>query len=179
MGARVYNPITGRFTSPDPVPGGNENAYNYPNDPIGDFDVDGNMAEWALAAEAAIGSAELADLSMDWNPIGWGIAGVLGLAAVGIFIADAASAGGSAAEAKAHRGGRNGGNSDRKSSSSNTSKTKKAARARAKRDAKRSSCGEYRGLCAKKDHYHVDYKQGDREHTVHYRWRPGNGNKKK
>jgi large repetitive protein len=28
MGARVYNPVTGRFGSPDPVPGGNENPYS-------------------------------------------------------------------------------------------------------------------------------------------------------
>ncbi|MDM4764385.1 RHS repeat-associated core domain-containing protein [Galbitalea sp. SE-J8] len=44
MGVRVYNPITGRFTSPDPVPGGNENAYNYPNDPVNSFDLDGRLA---------------------------------------------------------------------------------------------------------------------------------------
>lgn len=41
MGARLYNPVTGRFTSGDRVPGGNENAYNYPNDPINQFDADG------------------------------------------------------------------------------------------------------------------------------------------
>jgi RHS repeat-associated protein len=28
LGARIYNPTTGQFTSTDPVPGGNENAYN-------------------------------------------------------------------------------------------------------------------------------------------------------
>ena len=33
MGARVYNPETNQFTSPDPVKGGNENSYTYPNDP--------------------------------------------------------------------------------------------------------------------------------------------------
>ena len=30
MGARLYNPGTGRSTSVDPVTRGNENAYNYP-----------------------------------------------------------------------------------------------------------------------------------------------------
>jgi RHS repeat-associated protein len=41
MGARLYDPVTGRFTSPDPVTGGNENAYNYPNDPINQSDFTG------------------------------------------------------------------------------------------------------------------------------------------
>jgi RHS repeat-associated protein len=43
MGERVYNPRTGRFTSQDPVPGANENAYNYPNDPVNLEDLTGEM----------------------------------------------------------------------------------------------------------------------------------------
>jgi RHS repeat-associated protein len=43
MGARLYNATTGRFTSTDPEPGGNENAYNYPNDPVNMFDLDGAL----------------------------------------------------------------------------------------------------------------------------------------
>ena len=41
MGARLYNPMTGAFTSVDPVFGGNTTAYAYPQDPINMVDLDG------------------------------------------------------------------------------------------------------------------------------------------
>lgn len=41
MGVRLYNPVTGLFTSVDPVPGGNTTAYAYPQDPVNMFDFDG------------------------------------------------------------------------------------------------------------------------------------------
>jgi RHS repeat-associated protein len=47
MGARLYNPITGLFTSVDPVDGGNTTDYAYPQDPINKYDLDGNA--WVLA----------------------------------------------------------------------------------------------------------------------------------
>jgi RHS repeat-associated protein len=49
MGDRLYNATTGRFTSPDPEPGGNPNAYTYPLDPINMFDLDGH---WGWASKA-------------------------------------------------------------------------------------------------------------------------------
>lgn len=49
MGVRVYNPLTGRFTSTDPVPGGSANPYEYGNqDPINNFDLNGQWyATWS------------------------------------------------------------------------------------------------------------------------------------
>ncbi|MFF9650793.1 RHS repeat-associated core domain-containing protein [Streptomyces sp. NPDC014622] len=41
MGVRLYNPVTGRFLSVDPVYGGGENRYGYPGDPVNQFDIDG------------------------------------------------------------------------------------------------------------------------------------------
>ncbi|MFG3679405.1 RHS repeat-associated core domain-containing protein [Micromonospora chalcea] len=52
MGVRLYNPVTGRFLSVDPVYGGNHNAYVYPADPVNKLDLDGRM--WSWVAEAAL-----------------------------------------------------------------------------------------------------------------------------
>jgi len=45
MGVRGYNPVTGQFLSPDPIQGGNETTYNYPNDPINSRDITGQFDE--------------------------------------------------------------------------------------------------------------------------------------
>jgi RHS repeat-associated protein len=46
MGVRLYNPATARFLSTDPVPGGNNNTYTYPNDPINNYDTTGQCGLW-------------------------------------------------------------------------------------------------------------------------------------
>jgi large repetitive protein len=52
MGARVYNPCSGGFTSTDPVPGGNTTAYSYPQDPVSQADLDGNMLNPAFNGDS-------------------------------------------------------------------------------------------------------------------------------
>ncbi|WP_425954629.1 RHS repeat-associated core domain-containing protein [Xylanimonas sp. McL0601] len=59
MGARLYNAVTGQFTSRDPVPGGNTTAYAYPQDPVNGMDLQGLMAEAVLVAAAFGGSLSL------------------------------------------------------------------------------------------------------------------------
>jgi hypothetical protein len=54
MGVRRYNPVTGRFLSPDPVRGGNDNSYTYPLDPCNQSDLTG------LACDSRL---------RDWIPI--------------------------------------------------------------------------------------------------------------
>ena len=49
MGVRLYNSVTGQFTSVDPLVGGNSTAYAYPQDPINQYDLDGNAWGWAKA----------------------------------------------------------------------------------------------------------------------------------
>jgi RHS repeat-associated protein len=47
MGVRLYNPSTGRFLQPDPVPGGSATAYDYCNaEPINCTDLDGQSRRW-------------------------------------------------------------------------------------------------------------------------------------
>ncbi|MBM6405314.1 hypothetical protein JQN72_13800 [Phycicoccus sp. CSK15P-2] len=46
MGVRYYNPTRGLFTALDPIPGGNDTAYAYPNDPVNTYDLDGRRWSW-------------------------------------------------------------------------------------------------------------------------------------
>jgi RHS repeat-associated protein len=54
MGVRLYNPTTGRFLSVDPVYGGNNNPYTYPNDPINANDLDGRVSSWIVGSAVGI-----------------------------------------------------------------------------------------------------------------------------
>lgn len=49
MGARLYNPATGLFTSRDPGEGGNSTTYTHPQDPIGMQDISG---QWGWFRDA-------------------------------------------------------------------------------------------------------------------------------
>ena len=66
MGARLYNPATGLFTSLDPVYGGNDTPYAYPNDPINKQDISGEFG-----------------LGWDTLKMGLGIAAVFGCSVCG------------------------------------------------------------------------------------------------
>ncbi|WP_369369843.1 DNRLRE domain-containing protein [Promicromonospora sp. Populi] len=65
MGARLYNKVTGLFTSVDPVEGGNTTAYTYPQDPVNSSDLDGKSAKrwwkkngkWVLLGAAVLAIA--------------------------------------------------------------------------------------------------------------------------
>jgi RHS repeat-associated protein len=77
MGVRLYSPLTGRFLSVDPIPGGNANAYTYPVDPINKYDLSGKWGiDWRSVGK--------------WTAIG---AGVLGAVACGILVVCAVAVG--------------------------------------------------------------------------------------
>ncbi|MBD9700160.1 hypothetical protein IGS67_11775 [Flavimobilis sp. GY10621] len=54
MGVRLFNSVTGLFTALDPVVGGNESVYGYPNDPINKLDLDGRASRWKLPDRESI-----------------------------------------------------------------------------------------------------------------------------
>jgi large repetitive protein len=60
MGARLYNPVSGLFTSVDPIEGGNTTAYAYPQDPISKNDVTGLRSGRQHSSPRAYSDAESA-----------------------------------------------------------------------------------------------------------------------
>ncbi|XVX18968.1 RHS repeat-associated core domain-containing protein [Actinomycetota bacterium] len=74
MGDRLYNPVTGNFTSRDPQFGGNTTTYTYPQDPINQTDLDGHRRFWKRASFwRKVGKAAL-----------WGSMFIPGLGAAGL-----------------------------------------------------------------------------------------------
>ncbi|GAA3485813.1 hypothetical protein GCM10018966_103460 [Streptomyces yanii] len=102
MGVRLYNPVTGRFLSTDPVYSGGANAYAYPADPINNFDLDGRKVQakynknsrscsfWQGTCVIKLSRARAWKAS--WDIIGgataWGVSAALfGVASAGILSA--------------------------------------------------------------------------------------------
>jgi hypothetical protein len=54
MGARLYDPMLGRFQSGDSVEGGNANSYIYPLDPVNEEDLSGQYCITGVARRETV-----------------------------------------------------------------------------------------------------------------------------
>ena len=92
MGARVYLPVLGSFLQIDPVEGGTDNNYGYANDPVNEFDLDGNFS-WG-----SVWNASKNFVKNNWKTIAVGVAiGAICGATAGIGCAVVAGAAAGAA----------------------------------------------------------------------------------
>lgn len=77
MGVRLYNPSIGRFVSRDPISGGNENSYIYPDDPINNsdptgqqtlrFDIFGGQTVWNYFSKGVASVEEYYNQPIRWD----------------------------------------------------------------------------------------------------------------
>ncbi len=79
MGARVYNPTTGLFTSTDPEYNGGDTTYGYPNDPVNNTDITGRswwskLGKWAKRNRGTIATVASIAVCAAVGLIGCGIA---------------------------------------------------------------------------------------------------------
>jgi RHS repeat-associated protein len=59
MGARSYMPQLGRFLTPDPVPGGSANPYDYADqDPVNNSDLEGNCSAKSCHKRPSVSNAK-------------------------------------------------------------------------------------------------------------------------
>jgi RHS repeat-associated protein len=84
MGARVYNPETNQFTSKDPIKGGNENSYTYPNDPINGSDFSG-LNGWIDLGVLIVGALVTSAICAGTFGVGC-LVGAIAVGAVGGFV---------------------------------------------------------------------------------------------
>ena len=171
VGARLYVPATGRFTSIDSVDGGNDNRYVYPLDPVNQVDLDGRSRK-----TRGDGGGGWRDVMPRSGPA---VADSLGKG-----VRRSAATGSSGALRVAGKAGvKRAGKSKKPKWNKNTknpnsgkwAKSKRAAIAEARQYAKRVG-GEYRKPCkgGKANHCHVDFydSQGRVKHTRHFSWHP-------